>query len=363
MKNYLSMLLLVLILFPGFAQAAPFKVLVVPGHDDEASGARYKGIREADLTLELGAAIFDLLRNDPLFEAHITRTQAGYMPEFARYFDSYRDAINNHRSVSKALMKQALADGSVTQIDGVAHNNAGEETAVKLYGIGNWAMDNNTDLVLHIHFNDVPRANTATPGAYTGFAVYVPERQFGNATPSSKAAHLVLERLKKYLAVSDLPKESAGVVEDQELIAIGANNSLTVPSILVEYGYIYEPQIADPKVRAALLKQLAHETYAAIREYVIGAGHTPANFLVPSKFTKDLTRKTKPDVAVLGLQAVLREQEFYPPKGKTLNECPLSGVFGPCTEIAVKAFQKAHGISQIGRVGPATRAKLNTYIK
>lgn len=37
-----------------------------------------------------------------------------------------------------------------------------------------------------------------------------------------------------------------------------------------------------------------------------------------------------------------------------------NGYFGPATFTAVKAFQKANGISQLGNVGPATRAKINS---
>ena len=38
---------------------------------------------------------------------------------------------------------------------------------------------------------------------------------------------------------------------------------------------------------------------------------------------------------------------------------PITGKFGVLTFAGVKKFQKAHGISQLGYVGPATRAALN----
>lgn len=44
--------------------------------------------------------------------------------------------------------------------------------------------------------------------------------------------------------------------------------------------------------------------------------------------------------------------------GGYLNAKP-NGYFGPATEKAVKAYQKATGISQLGNVGPATRSALN----
>ena len=52
------------------------------------------------------------------------------------------------------------------------------------------------------------------------------------------------------------------------------------------------------------------------------------------------------------LQELLRQdKEIYP-------EGIANGVFGPLTEKAVKRFQAKYGLPQVGRVGPATRAKL-----
>jgi len=41
------------------------------------------------------------------------------------------------------------------------------------------------------------------------------------------------------------------------------------------------------------------------------------------------------------------------------HKLKLDGVFGDKTEGAVKAFQKEHGLPQVGRMGPRTRAKIN----
>lgn len=58
------------------------------------------------------------------------------------------------------------------------------------------------------------------------------------------------------------------------------------------------------------------------------------------------------DSEVLQLQDLLQQQGF-------LTATP-NGYFGDATEAAVIAFQAAHGIEQLGVVGPATRAALNT---
>lgn len=51
------------------------------------------------------------------------------------------------------------------------------------------------------------------------------------------------------------------------------------------------------------------------------------------------------------LQAYLIVEGVYP-------EALITGYFGPATQRAVRAFQAKYGLTQVGRVGPATRAKL-----
>lgn len=59
---------------------------------------------------------------------------------------------------------------------------------------------------------------------------------------------------------------------------------------------------------------------------------------------------------VAQLQAYLATDKSIYPEGK------VTGYFGPLTQRAVKNFQKRYGLPQVGRVGPATRAKLNEVL-
>jgi peptidoglycan hydrolase-like protein with peptidoglycan-binding domain len=58
--------------------------------------------------------------------------------------------------------------------------------------------------------------------------------------------------------------------------------------------------------------------------------------------------------AVTELQTLLVQQGF-------LSATP-NGYFGPLTVAAVEKFQAAHGLAQLGVVGPATRAALNALL-
>jgi hypothetical protein len=68
------------------------------------------------------------------------------------------------------------------------------------------------------------------------------------------------------------------------------------------------------------------------------------------KFTKYLILGST-GTQVSELQTKLKSLGYY--KGKA------DGGFGPATKVAVKAYQKAHGLPQVGTVGPKTRALLN----
>ncbi|OGZ45447.1 MAG: hypothetical protein A2756_00310 [Candidatus Ryanbacteria bacterium RIFCSPHIGHO2_01_FULL_48_27] len=80
----------------------------------------------------------------------------------------------------------------------------------------------------------------------------------------------------------------------------------------------------------------------------------PVSTVLPGsgKFTQELQTEDTGD-AVIELQAFLATMpEIYP-------EAKVTGYFGPATKAAVKRLQAKYGLSQVGRVGPATMAKLN----
>jgi len=80
---------------------------------------------------------------------------------------------------------------------------------------------------------------------------------------------------------------------------------------------------------------------------------TPAGFTPPGIayiFSGRLSQGSN-GASVFALQNRLQREGF-------LTATP-TGYFGPATFVALKAFQKSHGIDPLGVVGPATRAELN----
>jgi N-acetylmuramoyl-L-alanine amidase len=267
--NKLSFIIFLFFLPLCFASAAakPVRILIVPGHDDQVWGAEFKGVKEADMTVKLGLMLYDKLSNDKNFQVYITRDRDGYTKEFADYFKNNESAIRQFIRDSRSGFKNQIAGGQVQQVDGVPHNNVSDYVAIRLYGINKWVDENNIDAVIHIHFNDYPRPHLSWRGEYKGFVVYAPEQQLKNSQMSYPLASFVFQSLLKYYPISNYEKESSGIVPDQNLIAVGASNTLNTRSILIEYGYIYEKRFSTFYKRAAEMKTMAAQTYDGIRRY------------------------------------------------------------------------------------------------
>ncbi len=341
------------------------RVLVVPGHDAEFSGTVFGGLKEVELNLELGEKLYSLLKTEPAFEVFLTQTWVGYTPYFKKYFEENRSQILQFIETHKVAMQNFVNAGQVERVVHVEHNFAPSEVAIRLFGINKWANENGIDIVVHVHFNDYPGRKRGREGQYSGFSIYVPESQYSNAKGSKSVADSIYERLAKFYPQSNLPMEDRGIVEDQELIALGSNNTLDGAGVLIEYGYIYESAFSEPTLRNTAMSDLALQTFLGVMDFF---GETPAENLtsvheteyLPHQWNDNLKRGLEADPDVLRLQAALAVEGVYPPPGENKNSCSLTGNFGPCTERSVKAFQQKSSIAPAeGFVGEKTRAKLN----
>jgi peptidoglycan hydrolase-like protein with peptidoglycan-binding domain len=155
--------------------------------------------------------------------------------------------------------------------------------------------------------------------------------------------------------------EKDGIIENQRLIALGANASLKAASLLIEYSYIYEPQISDPVISPLLRGEMALQTYLGIKKFFDRNAKVFKydSFLLPHEWKNWLGKDLKNNKDVLALQLALVQEDVYPPPQKNLSACPLTGTFGKCTEEAVFAFQKKYNLKSTGFVDTPTLNKLN----
>ena len=342
----------------------PVKILIVPGHDKSSVGTQYKSLKEIELNLELASELHGFLSEEGLLDVTLVQTSSGYNPLLSRFFDSNRDFIKRFRAENIFKMQKAIADGLVQSNVTIRHNFAPIEISYKLYGINLWSNQKDVDIVIHVHFNDYPGRRRGVPGKYSGFAIYSPEWQYSNADSSWELSEYIKERLNTNFSISDFKKESDGIIPDQELIAVGASNTLDSAVSLIEYGYIYERPFRDPALRTTALKELAYQTYLGVMDLLEGKKVVRASIdsttLLPYLWERDLKEGLRGDKDVFSLQAALVAEGVYPPSGFSKTRCPVSGSFLSCTIKAVKEFQEKHRIDSTGYVGPQTREVLNS---
>lgn len=340
------------------------KILLVPGHEPDYGGAEYGSLKERNMTVELADDLAGILGNNDHYEVYVTRDIDAWTPTFAKYFkDNWSNIIDWENSYAKA-MSQLVSIGKVPKKSSpVYHVAARQDVAMRLYGITKWANENDIDITIHIHFNDYPGHGGGVPGKYTGFAIYVPATQYQNGTTTRSVAQYVFNRLRKYNPVSDLPGENTGVVDDAELIAVGANDTADSASMLIEYGYIYEPQFVNEDTRDVALKDLAFQTYLGIQDF-FGSGNDYSlaydTLLLPYKWQRQIDVKSGPNKDIYALQTALSFDGIYPPADKNKNDCPRTGTFGACTKNALSDFQSKNDVKgERGIVGPKTLEALN----
>jgi N-acetylmuramoyl-L-alanine amidase len=353
------------------SSAPKVNVLIMPGHEPQYGGAEYVGpsglIRERDMTVTLAQDLAQFLRDNAHYTVTVPRDTHNWSPTFDAYFKNNWEAIKAFIKTQSQTMTQLVKSGQFkrqTETAKVYHNTVPSDVAVRIYGINKWANENNINIAIHIHFNDDPDHSERRAGDYSGFAIYVPEKQYSNSSTTKAIADAVQKRLTRYYPISNMPKESSGIVEDQDLIAIGSHNSVDAPSMLIEYGYIYEPGLQDPVTRETLLKDMAFQTYLGLQDFFESGNDVTLQYdslLLPHKWTQVISPKTKNVTQdILALQTALMHEGLYPPEGETLTTCPRTGGFGSCTKRALTQFQNKYGITgETGVLGEATRHKLN----
>ncbi len=244
-------------------QQEKIKVLIVVGHDNVVWGAKFGALKEVVLNRILGQYLFELLSSDPLFEPTITQRDGKYIPELADFFDTQEEKIHKYRAELKQTFIKKEEPGDV---DDIKHNKVTEGVAQVLYGTNMWAQEKNFDLILHVHFNDYPGRPRTSAGKYFGFAVYVPDHTLQNAQKSIELGKVLHKTLAEYQPESNLFIEKVGVIESEDLIALGAKNSLSIPAVLIEYAYIAESRLNDER-REGELRAMAKQTYDGLKEF------------------------------------------------------------------------------------------------
>ncbi|MBY0110774.1 N-acetylmuramoyl-L-alanine amidase [Patescibacteria group bacterium] len=335
------------------------RILVMPGHEPEYGGAEYRTLKERDIAVEIANKIAAHLEANPRYEVIVARDTLAWHPELEGYFDRNWKGIQRFVKDKKKEMQKMLRKGAVEEREfQVEHNAAATDVALRLYGINKWANEYGIDLAIHVHLNDHMGHGLASPGVHSGFAVYVPDEHYGNASGSTALGEALAKNLNKWNATSTLPIENYGVVPSQSLIAMGSNNTAEFATVLVEYAYIYESKITYPEARGVVTDDFAYQTYKGVEEFFGNPVLGDYTLALPYVWKAEEIEEGTASPQIYALQVALHSLGFYPPAGELLIGCPVSGYAGPCTTRALKVFQASKGLEQTGSIGPRTKAAL-----
>ncbi|MDO8492357.1 MAG: N-acetylmuramoyl-L-alanine amidase [bacterium] len=351
-----------------FAEAATttrkVRILLVPGHEPTWGGTEYKSAIERDIVVKIGKEIANIFSAESHYQIIVARNELSWQSYLLDYFQTEKENILNWRKLKQEEMNKLVSEGLVRVAPGVLHNNAPDEAVLHLYGINKWASEKDFDIVLHLHINDNPRRNVSLPGEYRGVTIYVPEEQYSNALASKSMADALSKKLFQIVPKSTMPKESVGVVPDQDLIAIGRYNTSDTVSLLIEYGYIYEPMYRTKEMRDFIAKEFAYETTLGLKSFFAKDNNSNKGKyekerpVVSYIWQNELTDKNYPQTDVLAMQIALSASNLYH-LASSATPCPLTGFIGPCTKQALANFQKAVGLFANGNFNEETREIFN----
>jgi hypothetical protein len=283
----------------------------------------------------------------------------GYASFLEKYFKKEKKKIDSFIKNSKKSFAKDVQRGDIDVEEAVPHGTASPVSATRLYAINKWANENDIDLVLHVHFNDYG-SRVASGGVYSGFSVYVPNSELKNGRKSIPIGKKIHASLKRIMFPSNNPSEAkySSAIEDHELIALGANNTLKVPSVLIEYSYIYEAQLHS-EFFERIAVEYAHRTVVGLSDFLKTGSKQSDLTSYTWKDDREEDNMAAPSLDVYMLQLALKANGTYPTYKEASFECPITGVFTICTKDALMKFQKKNGMKQTGELDAATRAVLN----
>ncbi len=76
--------LLICLFFSVFSYAAPYRIVVDPGHGGKDTGASLSQLKESEITLQISRKIKEQFKDKPDFEVYLTRESDSIVPLFER---------------------------------------------------------------------------------------------------------------------------------------------------------------------------------------------------------------------------------------------------------------------------------------
>jgi N-acetylmuramoyl-L-alanine amidase len=241
---------------PSSVAGTKRKIIIVvdPGHGGEDPGAiGPKKIREKDVTLAISKELVALINAEPGYEGKLTRSTDYFIPLKKR-----RDIARSHKAdLFISIHADAFAKPSAkgASVFALSRNGATSETARFLA-----QRENESDLIGGVGSISLDDKDEVLAG------VLVDLSMTATLNSSLQVGHQVLSSMG---GVAHLHKRR---VEQAGFMVLKAPD---VPSILIETGFISNPDEAKKLGTPAYRKQIANSIFKGIKQYF--AQHPPAD--------------------------------------------------------------------------------------
>ena len=245
------------------------RILIDPGHNAATKGALGLLGYEYYMTLRVARELGKILSEDDRFEYFLSRDGAYYSRPIKEYMTNNYEKL---LGIYNTKVEDQYRTGKLTRYQ-----------TLELYAIRHYAIDNNFDLLLSLHFDYMPYIGKRRKTS--GFHIIVSpyNREFA---ASMQIAHKVSKRMQEEYNVSPvighdpvLPDSVWKFYDKDELIkdAISLRGLIVigdafehsynkeemkkdVPSIMIESAFIHEAKFASTKA----IKELANQIYKAL---------------------------------------------------------------------------------------------------
>lgn len=222
----------------GAALGLKIKTIVIDaGHGGKDPGAVYSNMKEKDIVLDIARHVRNYLKQDPSLKIYMTRDKDVFIPLEERTAIANKLKADIFISIHANAAKNRKAAGIETFVFNVTNDRAALEVA---------ALEN--------------QSTTKSISDLQGILKDI--LKYSKLEESLSLAGSVQQ---KTVAATGVPKhQNLGVKQAPFWVLVGA----TMPSILVETGFLSNKQEAEKLRQAGYRKKVARGIYEGVREYI-----------------------------------------------------------------------------------------------
>jgi N-acetylmuramoyl-L-alanine amidase len=223
------------------------RIVIDPGHGGHDSGARGKGINEAELVLDISLRLEKLLQQTPGTEVVMTRRTDEFVTLQERTAIGNREGADLFLSIHANASESSQARGVQTYILNFASNLSAAAVAARENAASGQAMAALPDFVKAIALNN-------------------------KVDESREFATLIQRAMIEKLKGSNKTIRDLGVRQAPFVVLIGA----AMPSVLTEISFVTNAQEAKFLKTSAYRQRIAEALSSAVRKYQSSLNRVPA---------------------------------------------------------------------------------------